>query len=444
MIEYVVLNLNLLKGESIMLDKNDAFKKLPDGEKTKKVNELLSFLNDDDDNEAKVLTREYLESLRDATPFKDGINKRLAELGIDTNISVKDKVEFILTKCQKHGIPTDSSTAKVFLSKPTLTNWLTTAPPNDRKKVFLLCFALEMDFVQCNEFFLKSFLSRPFNFKDTTEAVYFYCFYREKTYSKAVELLNRVEAQSKPSKSKNAREIATVTIGEDLCEILDEDELIAFLVANQFDKQEQHVTIRKEIERLLQDNKRLATKERKRERYATEDYDKYDQLKQIKITTDEQLLDQINGFKSDSEQNLKLGGIANSNLPKLIASNLPTRQNLVGVLKGTANDDMYRKTLELLFFYNYYAEALIEQLEAGIYIAKVDLLNFEPEKQDESYYEEFKMQLDELLEECGYLQLYVRHPFDWLMLYCARHTNPLDAWRSIIYNYYLIKADVLE
>ncbi len=428
-----------------MSEKHEAIDKLCEGEITKDVYNLLLNLNEnDDDNDAEILSHDYLESLREATPFKDGIDKRLAELGVDIKISAKEKVDFILTKCREHDIPTDSSASKVFLSAPTLKNWLTTAPPNDRKKVFLLCFALEMNLTQATEFFVKSFLSRPFNFKDTAEAVYYYCFHCGKTYTKAKELLSRIEAMPKQNKGLDRKNIMTVTIGAELREITDEDELVAFLVANQFDKQEQHVTIRKEIERLLQENMPLATEERKRNLYVTSDYkNDYSQYKQIdemeEINTSAQLLDQINGFSS--EACLELGGVANSNLPKLIASNLPTRQNLVGVLKGTANDDMYRKTLELLFFYNYYAEAMFEQLDAGKNLVDMDLLNFETEKQDEGYYEEFRIQLDALLENCGYLQLYTRHPFDWTLLYCARHNNPLDAWRDIIEDYYLAQAD---
>ena len=51
------------------------------------------------------------------------------------------------------------------------------------------------------------------------------------------------------------------------------------------------------------------------------------------------------------------------------------------------------------------------------------------------------MSLDELLEKCGYIQSYLRNPFDRLILYCANQNNPLQELKSIMQKYYI---DVID
>ena len=403
-------------------------KRLSEGEETKRCNsELSNFHYDedyDDDDEHQILTDKYMEFLRHATPFTDGINKRLAELDVDENASIKEKIDFILCQCEKLGILNDSSATK--LNAPTLKNWLTSAPPTDRKKVFLLCFALEMNLYQCKEFFFKSFLSRPFNFKDNTEAIYFHCFAYNKPYRKAVELLSRLENMPKYDAIDN---IDTISVGEEIAQITDENELLEYIANNQFDKTKQHIAVRERINKLLKLDMLLATEE--------SEHDNTEPNKPINSCG--KLLNQIYNFHSDAAQ---LGRFSKSKLPPLIAKNMPTRQNMVKVLNGeTDNDDLYRKALELLFFYQYYTSEKCNQIKCGIDLCSIDLLNQDRDKKDELHYYQFKNLLDKTLNDCGYLQLYVRHPFDWVILFCARHNNPLEAWRDIIDDYYLSMAD---
>ena len=46
-------------------------------------------------------------------------------------------------------------------------------------------------------------------------------------------------------------------------------------------------------------------------------------------------------------------------------------------------------------------------------------------------------ELQTVLAECGYVQLYWRNPFDWMIGYCAMSLNPLDTLRDLIEEYYL-------
>lgn len=56
-------------------------------------------------------------------------------------------------------------------------------------------------------------------------------------------------------------------------------------------------------------------------------------------------------------------------------------------------------------------------------------------------YDDFVWDTNTLLYECGYVQLYWRNPFDWLIGHCATATSPLDRLRGLIDAYYLRGTD---
>ena len=62
----------------------------------------------------------------------------------------------------------------------------------------------------------------------------------------------------------------------------------------------------------------------------------------------------------------------------------------------------------LLKFYNFYSEAE----------------NIDPETIRDNL-ADFCGELDQTLTSCGFAQLYVRHPFDCLLLYCANSYDPI-------------------
>ena len=47
---------------------------------------------------------------------------------------------------------------------------------------------------------------------------------------------------------------------------------------------------------------------------------------------------------------------------------------------------------------------------------------------------DFYEELNSTLISCGFAQLYVRHPFDCLLLYCANSYDPIDTLYCVIQN----------
>ena len=69
-----------------------------------------------------------------------------------------------------------------------------------RRNLYDFCYALDMDYQTTAEFFLKSFLTIPFNYKDRVDAVYFYCMKRTNLLSQILKLKipNKLECKFYP------------------------------------------------------------------------------------------------------------------------------------------------------------------------------------------------------------------------------------------------------
>ena len=96
-------------------------------------------------------------------------------------------------------------------------------------------------------------------------------------------------------------------------------------------------------------------------------------------------------------------------LPKRFTESLPNDVTLGRILNGKSiSYEVLRKTLMLLKLYHFYYEAQNTDNQ----IICENLMDFMAE-------------LNALLLDCGFAQLYLRHPFDCLLLYCANSFDPL-------------------
>ena len=134
---------------------------------------------------------EEMEFLDSAMLFQEGINNRLVRLGFTGDTDSADcKIDFLRRQFQKNKVEPP-------ISDVTLRNWMTKAAPasneKGRENVFKLCFALEMSAWETAEFFLKAFLNRPYNYKKTREAVYYFCLQNRKSYADAVRIIAAVQ-----------------------------------------------------------------------------------------------------------------------------------------------------------------------------------------------------------------------------------------------------------
>lgn len=360
--------------------------------------------------------KEYIESLDTVTTFYDYTYIYAQKNGFDEDKSNADALaKFILKLGKGRSAPLSSIN--------TVKNWLKKALPAanqaGRENVYTLCFAFGLNAKETKEFFLKAYLERPFNYKNIHEAVYFFCMNNGLSYADAQRMIEKIE--SAPEIENDDAENVTEQIGYDISLMTTEDDLVKYLVANRCGFTVQSQTASSKIKELIEECRNLAKKEYRLLHNGDIFVENIDEL--LTVITGYYARETVNGEK------LYKQSISKSKLPELIRKNFPQREQFKQIEDGKASFDTIRKALIMLKFYSFFADALIhkaEDLENGLFYEFVDEAN-------------------ELLAECGYVQLYWRNPYDWLFGYCAYGaTNPLDEFKNIIDVFYLDDEDTYK
>ncbi len=355
--------------------------------------------------------KEYIESLNTITNFYDYTLKYAKKCGYsDDDNNAEELAKFIFELSQKRNVE--------LSSLGTVKNWLKKASPtgnqSGRENVYKLCFALNLNAEQTGEFFLKAYLERPFNYKNINEDVYYFCLNNGIEYPEAKCIIETIE---KTPYEKNIDAIDdTKLIGMDIKNIVDSEELIKYLCENRSGFTIQNKNATQKILDLIEKCKKLAEEEFEITH------------KSKKIENVDELLDVIYDYSARATENgekVYKKSISKSNFPKYIKENFPQREQFKNIEKGVASFDVIRKALIMLKFYHFFADAVLKN--------KADL--------EQGLYDYFVDETNKVLEECGYIQLYWKNPYDWMFGYCACASNPLDEFRNLIYEFYLYEFE---
>lgn len=335
--------------------------------------------------------------------FRVGVVQRAEQLNEDLKGKhISFVIDFVCDKFAEHNIKITKK--EKDNTRVDIANWLTKNPPNDseqsRPNVYKLCFALDMDAEQTEIFFLKNYLCRPFNFKDYRETVYYFCLYTHRSYDDAIRLIAQVESLAVDA-TPEEKETRLIGITLQSQQIQTESDFLNYMADHKYNEEQQRQTIYKEIDRLLDSCKKIAN------------------VKSVSA-----LLEKIYGYNEHQCEK----GISKSDLPQMVTTNFPTEMKFSEIKKRKASNDTCRKTLIVLYFYKFYATLYSVKKNLSISDLK-------------TYLNSFEISLDELLEKCGYIQSYLRHPFDRLILYCANQDNPLQELKNIMQKYYI---DVID
>lgn len=346
--------------------------------------------------------------------FRSGVVSRVLEIGYRGN---RDNLllvaDFVCDKFKEHNIQFKKSAPD--RTKVNVENWLLKNPPNDseqsRPNVYKLCFALEMDAEQTEVFFLKNYLCRPFNFKNAEEATYYFCLNTGRSYQNAVELIDKI--RNMPTVAE-PEDIETRMMEIPLKDIQTEEEFLFYMESHRYDKSKYRNTAFNELDSLISHCKKLAG-----------------------VKSSEALLEQMLGYSErnvfytdkDDEKHIRVG-ISNSNLPDAVTRNFPRPMTFSQIKKKIAKDDTCRKTIIILSFYEFYMQ--VKRTMAG------------RDTDPDALSEEFEMQLDLLLEKCGYVQVYPRNPFDRFILDCTKAKDPIQKLHNLLVDNYTAIVDKME
>lgn len=378
---------------------------------------------------------EDMEAMDTASTFCEYVYLHAVRCGYaGDRANTKELAVFVAKKCDDAGVVLGSGT------KATIERWLKKGLPantsDGRDNVYKLCFALKMNAQQTVEFFLKAYLERPFNYKNISEAVYFFCMKNDLTYTDATRIITIVE--SRAIIPNPYADNVTEQIGIQLAEIEAEVDLVKYLVENRSGFLIQNQTATDRIGELVQSCSEIAPKE-----YAI--YYPYE--KEISVNNVDELLSVIYGYSARATENAKpiyKKSISKSNFPELVKRNWPQREQFQQILdKKNASYDVIRRALIMLVFYDFYANAIVAEKEAEATRRKTGKSENVVSVAD-GLFDEFEAEANTILAECGYVQLYWRNPFDWMIGYCAMSPEPLRTLRNLIIEYYLSDPSVIE
>lgn len=393
----------------------------------------IAYFNTDADEK---FAEDYIKDLDNITVFRDEIKKNLKNAGFFGNMdSTNEIVEFLCDCCKKelHGDfenPNDKSHC-IKLNKKTLKKLIeygvvTLINNLSREFMYKLCFALKMDEKSAEAFFYKGFFERPFNFKDIHEAVYYFCLKNNKSYNDALKIINEIE-NSTEEQNSDADELTAIIAGN-IKKIKTEDELKEYIIHNKSGFTKCNNTVYSVIDDLLDKCKKLAKDES--EKYSTENKTSNHDDKPLSI---DEMLSVIYGYDARSNYNkekvyknsISTNKKEISKLPKLITRNFPQREQFNQIEHKKASDDTLKKALIMLCFYSFFTEAYLK----------------DPNLMNSDLIDEFKTEMNGILEKCGYVQLYWRNPYDWMIGYCIQFAgdggNPIYRLRDIISDMYL-------
>lgn len=423
--------------------------KYPEHEATQIAQDIFFWF---DHEHQEVPGKEYIQTLENASPFADKLKAWTVHSGYTgDHIDWKATRQYIIQRLQQQGIIKDDKTEKAWMNN--LRNWLVPqkgqpAPkmPGKRESVYQLCFALGLNADEAGEFFVKGYLEWPYGFKNLRETIYYYCLNNSLPYAEAERLyqvINAIPFQAAPDASAD-----TASIGRAISDIHDEQTLIEYMQQNRWVFEHQSQSSRKKIKQLVELCKPYAAKERntfnfadrleaviKRDKavqnYKGKNIDKefpIPPVSEVTIDNTEALLNTIYGHNiredwSDlnHKQDEKPITLKDTYFPKLIRDRmLYSPMQIFDIEHNSKPDSVARSALILFNFYFFFMNAKEQHRENNM-----DL------------FDEFVDETDGILLECGYGQLYWKNPYDWMIGYCTRATDPIEELRSLICEFFV-------
>lgn len=312
--------------------------------------------------------------------FAKGIAGRLNELGV--HVEVQDTGLILKEIKQRYK-------NRIGVSCPrTIQEWVRGTVPGVTNRVnnYNLCYALEMNLKETADFFVKYYLTTPFNYKDKIDAIFFYCLYHQRPYA----VIERMLKESEEFEAVKISGTKTAEIGRRILEIKDDDAFMQYLSVHCYNNEQQYQIARGKITALL---------------------DKYERSSAAGLHEDIMGFNYQDMMRSHMEKRMVL--------PDEFLRSLPTDRTFLDIRSGKRETyQTLRKTLVILAFYDFYID--------------VQKMTEEPdEKTVRDNLSDFYESVNEKLLDCGLPPMYEGHPFDRLILFCAASRYPISTFYGL-------------
>lgn len=400
-----------------------------------------SLFSIDDCNEAY----QYLQNSANFVSFHTGLTTLMQRCGYTgSSEDVEEKTAYLLLKLAAIHVKITEITVRDWFSgkrRPSLDS-------RSRKLVYEICFALGASFELVQEFFRQVYFSRSFNCHTIKEAVYYYCLHQNHSYDHALELYETIKAMPETAKFEASDPVYTDQIRNALDNCHSDEEFLAYFSRNKslFDRWNQRALFyieefvrqirgtKEDIGRIeafrkvgtIPDAKTLTTPSAsgltiqeffmqarhfgRKWRYAKQNVTSIDFMLEF-------IIDPIEPVHKKAK------------LPDIVKLNFPSKKTFSKILNRSQSEmstsyDSIRKCLILLKFYHFWVT--LELMMASGNAAE----NSQSDYAD--YFDDFCEEMAQLLEECGYEELYERNPYDWIFLWASATEQPLESFRGVM------------
>lgn len=395
----------------------------------------------DDCNEAY----QYLQNSSNFVSFQEGLTALMQQCGYTGSLKdPEEKTAYLLLKL---------ATIHVKITEITVRDWFSgkrrpSLDSRSRKLVYEICFALGASFELVQEFFRQVYFSRSFNCHTIKEAVYYYCLHQNHSYDHALELYETIKAMPETAKFEASDPVYTNQIRNALDNCRSDEEFLAYFSRNKsiFDRWNQRALFyieefirqirgtKEDIGRIeafrkvgtIPDAKTLTTPSAsgltiqeffmqarhfgRKWRYAKQN-----------VTSIDFMLKFITTFTT--------GVTKDATLLDIVKLNFPSKKTFSKILNRSQSEistsyDSIRKCLILLKFYHFWV-TLELMMDSGNAAEN-------PQSDYADYFDDFCEEMAQLLEECGYEELYERNPYDWIFLWASTTEHPLESFRGVM------------
>jgi len=380
-------------------------------------NEMWAIMENDYEEYTSYELIDKLNDFNFINPFHKRLLSFYNDISGECNTAEEAK-KSLLRQAKKNG---------VYLNPNTINNWLSGEREpkygdDDRQRLFAVAFALGLDVISTERLFHRVFLDRAFNKRNINEFIFLHCINNDKPYTVAMALIDQINSMQFNSSSKE-RTIDTGLLHDVAKQNTNESDLIRFIVEHPYNFELNNTTAKEHRQRLLNSlvgtdsNPGLAQKEYDKHTVEQDISWKWTEIKfkeyKKRPTLVDFLLYVILGVDFVNAKRDEILAIRDIFQRKEVITRFPDKQTL-----SCKNPSSYslRKDIILLYFYFYWVNDFLTNLNIGEYDSFVD-------------------ELDTILFECGFSPLYVGNPYDWLFMYCSTCVDdtftPLDRFRGI-------------
>lgn len=309
---------------------------------------------------------------------------------------VDDPVSFIREKATEQGVPLSS-----IGSLNTLKSWFHSGPrpkkgDASRQSMFALAFALSLSIEETTALFHKVYLDRAFDFREPADIVAFYCLSHGRTWAEVQSLLHQTDCVE-----TNDRTVFTQSMKKQIVALARDSDLISFLQRHQNNLSKRNVTAKIQLESLMKKANQFA--QRELTETAMED-----QFKGSARSSNSFTYEMIIGISPSGEKGT-ISLFKHAALPREIRNRFPEAAYFS---KKNPTYEELRKMIILLNSYIFWYQVQQQHCQFDL--------------------EDYISEMNALMAECGFSELYTGNPYDWMFMYCTLNEQPLDVFRGLM------------